>query len=439
MSAIAVFIHQLKSCCFLRLCSLLILLLLGACAATGEQQASKEYLSVSGWQSVDDAFQSKNFRDYSAAIKNEVQLHRISFDPARRQLEVDRVSPAEYPPDPSCEKEAGIAVVVHGLSDTAFSMSDIASVFAKNCFRARTVLLPGHGTRSGDLLNVRLQHWQDTVSYLLRQAADEHETIVAVGMSMGAVLTLDAALRPENSVDAIVSIAPAFHLSTWRLARLTPWVVALKPWIDKGIADDAMRYEAMPTRGVAETARAIKSLHGNLQQVDTISIPWMVIQSVEDAVIVPEKIQQLFQTKAAHPASRLLNFHAKAPDGSNISVAAGEQGEDWFLADDDERIIAVNSFSERYRSYGITHVAVHLSPLNPHYGFEGEYRNCGSTAPRDSDEVKRCQSAEEVWYGPWGVKAPDDRPAAVSTFNPEFDQLAGELGDFLSDLTVAND
>jgi len=231
-----------------RITLVLFSVLIGACASGRDDEAPSAYLRATGWQNIESTLKASSYQDYVDTVGEEVQRFRIPIEPVNADIEIARASPIEIKPGEQCGDAAkGIAILVHGLSDTAYAMRDMAEVLASQCFIARSILLPGHGTRAGDLLTTRYAHWADTVNYLIEQAASENETVVVAGFSLGAVLTLNAALQPDSQVDAVLAFSPAYYLSSYRLARFTPWIHPFMPWIDRGNADDAMRYEAMPT------------------------------------------------------------------------------------------------------------------------------------------------------------------------------------------------
>lgn len=403
----------------LLLISVLLSLLLSACVTQREDETPPGYLTPSGWQDVDATLSHDSFTDHASAVKMEVTRHRIPLEAARAEIEIERAAPIEVLPAASCSGSThGIAILVHGLSDTAFAMKDIANVMAEACYKARTILLPGHGTRPGDLLTTRRADWSDTVNYALEQAAAEHDHVVAAGFSLGAVLTLDAAMQSDSPIDALMAFSPAYYLSTYNLAKWTPWVHRLKPWIDRGIADDAMRYEAMPTRGVVETVRAMQAMHRTVAREGEVNLPWLVVQSWDDAVILPADNLSFLNRHAGHPTSRVINFAAKKEPLHGA-----------------DRALWLPGNNESMRVEALTHVAVHISPDNPHYGINGDYKNCGTTAPRDKNEVEKCLSANEVWYVLWGGVAPNGQASAMASFNPDFSQLAAEINRFLDDIT----
>jgi len=399
----------------------LLFCLLQSCASNRGGEAPQAYLSPAGWQNLEEALSQDDFESYASQVKHDLMRFRVPFEVARASAEVDMASPAEFAPAEECESPRGIALLVHGLSDTAFAMRDLAQVLSSACYISRTVLLPGHGTRPGDLLTTRLNHWEKTISYLVDQAAAESDTVLLAGFSLGAVLTLVEAHR-NDKVDGLIALSPAYFLSTYRLARWTPFIRPFKKWIDRGLPDDAMRYEAMPTRGVVETVKAMQKMHRVMKKNPKIKIPWLLAQSMDDAVTVPEQNKEFFLAHASHPASRSISFHSTPTPLSNPDRSG------------DTRSIFISGVSSSMRVDALTHLAIHVAPGNHHYGITGRYRNCGTTAPRDQTLVENCLQADKVWYGLWGAKPPGGRAQAMSTFNPSFDEFAREIVMFVKQL-----
>lgn len=404
---------------------LFLCVILSGCIGNRAVEAPVIYLSPAGWQDNNQFLENESFDSYASAITDEVRRFRIPFDPERADGEVSKTSPVELPLAAHCNDQSqGIAILVHGLSDTAFSLRDIGSVLAEVCYRSRVVLLPGHGTRAGDLLTTRLPHWQETIHYLVDQAATESEIVLLVGFSLGGVLTLDAALQKQDLVDGIIGISPAYYLSSARLARWTPLLAPVMRWVDRGVADDPMRYEAMPTRGVAETWKAMGQLQQSLNKYGPLQAPWLLTHSMDDAVVVPEQNEELWKTHAVNPDSRLVRF---VSDQKNTAEST------------DARTITLAGSSDTQKVIALSHLAIHQSPDNPHYGKNGDYRNCGGNMPRNVEEVKLCQESDEVWYGLWNTEPEPGRAMAYTTFNPSFDQLATEIKMFAAKIAGNKD
>lgn len=440
-----------RSGCLLRLVGLVLVGAgLGGCAGARElpSEASPDYYVPAGWHDAARDLETKSHADFSRAVSERVRRHRRVLDTVAPDAEIAAVAPTEHGPGVSttssagaaeralmgaatdtaagCDADAprGIAVLVHGLSDTAFAMGDLARAFAARCFVARTLLLPGHGTVPGDLLAVDLEDWTAHVRHAARLAARESDTVVLVGFSLGAVLALSQILEDEPPIAALVSVSPAFRLSSWRLARFAPWAKHFRPWIDRGWPDDRFRYEAMPTHAVGELVRAVRRLDTELEKRESgVTIPWLLVQSLDDAVTLPVANLSFFARHARDPASRAIVF----------ASALSEPLPDALYG---ERLLLLPGDDAATRVRGLTHVAVHVAPDNPHYGAGGAYRNCGATAGRERSEVAACESAAPgtLDYGLWNSADRDGVPSARSTFNPHFAQLEKALGEFLEAL-----
>jgi len=405
-------LHQFHVWQIFVLCTLLIL---SGCASRQANEAPAHYLSPSVGHSPVSVSKFENFSSYALAVEEQLRLHRVPFNADKAELEIQRAKPEQFDPGPDCPENTsrGIVLLVHGLSDTAFLMKEVGRVVASNCYVARAILLPGHGTRPGDLLNTDLSDWRATVQQLVKQASKEHETVLLGGFSLGAVLTLSQALDADSVVDGLIAFSPAYTLSSYKLARFAPYLGFAKRWIDRELPDDALRYEAMPTRGVAETVNAMKLMHRQLDRAKSVDIPWLMIQSMDDAVIVPKKNIKLFRKHATHPNSRIVNLY------TSQSI------------DNDDRTIWLPGANKQMRVLGITHTGVPFSAQNRHYGMNGDYRNCGSTAPRSKNRVKECMGADQVWYGLWNKPTPSHLPTARNSFNPQFEAIASHISEFL--------
>ncbi|OED43980.1 hypothetical protein AB833_02535 [Chromatiales bacterium (ex Bugula neritina AB1)] len=141
----------------------------------------------------------------------------------------------------------------------------------------------------------------------------------------------------------------------------------------------------MPTRGVAETWSAMKDMHRNVDNYGPVKIPWMLVQSMDDAVIVPGKNEQLWKQQATNPDSQFIRFVSTQQYTS------------------EDRVVTLSGSSDADRVIALTHLAIHQSAENPHYGANGTYRNCSANMPREPERVKQCEESDEVWYGLWST------------------------------------
>ena len=146
-----------------------------------------------------------------------------------------------------------------------------------------------------------------------------------------------------------------------------------------------------------------------------LQTPWLVVQSDKDEVIDVQGNQRFFEANARDPRSALVNYYSDRPQG--------EPG---------ARVTWLPAAHAQFRVVGLSHLALHISPVNPHYGASGTYRNCGSTPFRREDEVRACRQATRLWYGAGGQTPPAGEAGARSTFNPHYPNLERRIGAFLN-------
>ncbi len=108
------------------------------------------------------------FAEYLARTRHMLRMaHAGSADIEQR---VGGNAPFELHPPPgflpglSKPYRRGV-LLTHGLSDSPYTMRHLAAFFQQRGFRVMAVLLPGHGTQPGDLLDVTWREWAKTVAY----------------------------------------------------------------------------------------------------------------------------------------------------------------------------------------------------------------------------------------------------------------------------------
>ena len=393
-----------------------LLALLQGCASN-ESVAPRAELLSSGWSDPAALAPATDFDAYVADVTRELRAHRLPFDAAAADAELASVAPLRVPPGPGCTPGAprGIAVLVHGLSDTAFAMRDLARSFSRLCFESRVLLLPGHGTRPADLRVVDHRDWLAHVEAAVAQAGRENDRVVLAGFSLGAALALAVAAESPDKVDAVIGLSPAYRLRSNFLARQARWVATFRPWLDLGPREDFARYGAMPTHGIASTMAALGRMEARVRRQGAVRTPWLVVQSEDDEVVDVAANRRFFEANAGDPRSLFVNYHSKAPEDASS-----------------DRVIWLPAADEALRVVGLSHLAVHIAPDNPHYGVTGAYRNCGSPPFRTEEEVRSCKQAPQVWYGVGGQSPPPGEAGARATFNPHYPDLERRVGEFLN-------
>src|SRR5690606_12484427 len=174
---------------------------------------------------------------------------------------IANVAPFRLEPAADCPRLAdgrfpkGV-LLTHGLIDSPYSMRPLGEDLRARCYLVYGLLLPGHGTRPGDLLSSGWEDWAQAQHFATQRLAEEAETVVLAGHSAGGTLAiLEAGANPV--VDALLLFAPALGISeSAKYAYLADWLGLLFPgaaW--HGIREDAAvyRYESLTYYSAAQT------------------------------------------------------------------------------------------------------------------------------------------------------------------------------------------
>jgi hypothetical protein len=192
------------------------------------------------------AFQSdaRSMDEYLAEWRRRIAAARTDLgEPPRLDL-VEGNSPFVLRPDRPRRPSRGI-LMVHGLSDSAFLVRDIAEFFHREGFYVFAIVLPGHGTRPGDLLQIGWQDWLQGHQHALGLLAREVDELYLLGFSAGAALNIYQALH-HSAIKALFLFAPALRVR--RMARLACPLSRLGHiwerfnWLDLQPDDDPFKY-----------------------------------------------------------------------------------------------------------------------------------------------------------------------------------------------------
>lgn len=154
----------------------------------------------------------------------------------------------------------GAVLFVHGFIGTPNNYNDLPDKVAEAGWRARAMLVPGHGTYPHVFEQTSADDMIAGVRAEYEELRKQHGTVVLCGHSMGGALV--ALVGAEVHPDAIIFCAPFFGLNRRPLGLSVEfWARALSPfirWIPGGRhqpvalrenADKIISYQWVPTRG----------------------------------------------------------------------------------------------------------------------------------------------------------------------------------------------
>lgn len=400
----------------------IVLMLAGLTASCALITATDPRLRASGLTSFSpDRYRS--FQDYVRQTRAHLEEKKVFHDDAQAEKELWVAAPFELPPAAGCPAAAqssarrGI-LLLHGLSDMPFAMRDLAEAFSQRCFLVRALLLPGHGARPGDLLAVHRRDWAQATRFALETLKRETDRVYVGGFSLGGLLAVQAAIE-DPDLKGVFAFSPALALNQeWKLST-TAWLRHLVAWADVDRGYDYARFEAMPLNALAETYLLSQDVRAALR-VGRLSAPLFLVQSEDDRTIDTKTNRLLFEKFATSPDSRLLIYR------QNTHPRTG---------DEDARVSFINSYLPDRKISGFSHISLHFSPANPHYGLDGDFRSCGEDTDRNAEDVKRCQTEKTPWRGELigdsSMRHKAGEAAARLTFNPLFKDLLGRIDEFL--------
>lgn len=359
------------------------LLLAAACAGRGQDLHSPAGVSFDSYR-----------RDTIRLLEQ-----RRAFQTADAASELDWNAPREWRPTGRAHR--GV-LLVHGLGDSPWSFHDLGETLAAQGFLVRTVLLPGHGTRPEDMLDVTLEDWRRVVREQATTLAGEVDQVYLGGFSTGANLALDYAYS-NDAVAGLLLFSPAF-LSNSTYDWLTPFIGWIRPWLlspDNGRPmQNAVRYMTVPTNGFAQFYRSSRLARDALERAPYAK-PVLMVVAQHDSVLNTGYLAGVFSSRFTHPASRLIWY------GSGPEPQPG-----------DPRILVRDDRLPELRISQFSHMAPLFSPRNPLYGANGHLRICWNG--QDPAATAACGQGAAVWFSDWGHRE-EGKIHARLTFNPYYD------------------
>jgi esterase/lipase len=358
---------------------------------------------------------------------------------------IDAATPFEWGPGAGCDPNAtpNGALLIHGLTDSPFLMRDIGKYLTSNsrCFLVRSILLPGHGTVPGDLLDVKYKDWIEASAYGINSFPKEIKNIYIVGFSTGGTLALYHTLNPEkmnadtkNRIKGLILLSPAVQVKSEFAAKyanwhkIYSWAVPNGKWLDLCPDVDYAKYESFPKNAGDQIHLLANKVYASENQ---LNVPIFVAMSNEDETVDTEAAKTFFTKKAT--------FIEKGKNDANIFILyASDINKDY----GDNRIKPKQATYNQDNILNYAHVSIPVSPENEHYGRNGNYYSCShySTGYKKSDDqaIYACCAktdcagvSKDVKYGETSDKNKKTYVIQRLTYNPSFVDLTKELDEFL--------
>ncbi|MGX9520652.1 alpha/beta hydrolase [Vibrio mediterranei] len=339
------------------------------------------------------AYQQASFERYIQDTQRWLAENR-AFKSDDHQQEIALNSPFELVPD---SPNGQAILLVHGLGDSPYSFHDIAEHLVKQGYLVRAILLPGHGSKAGDLLLPSYSDWENIVSHHTQLLLEDYPNVWLGGYSTGANLVTAYALN-DDRISGLLLFSPAFQPKS-EAVKYARFASYFMDWADQDPENNVLRYNSLPMNGAAVYYQTAKVVQDNLATHLFVK-PTLMVLSETDSVVDTTAASQAFQNQFIHAESRLIWQGEHPPEG--------------------QRIISQTMVLPEYRVSNGSHMGMLFSPNNPYYGQTGMITICDN-GQRDIDYAN-CQSGHQVWYSAYGYQEPNKIHARL-TFNPYFQEL----------------
>ncbi|HEV8578981.1 MAG TPA: alpha/beta fold hydrolase [Thermoanaerobaculia bacterium] len=367
--------------------------------------------------------------------------------PGNRYFRGSLVNPGRFPRDwnrtfeVEPEQIRGGALLIHGLSDSPYSLRPLAETLRRQGFYSLCLRMPGHGTVPGALARAEWEDWLAAVrlgARHVRGRAGEGRPFVLVGYSNGGALVVKYALDALDASnrlprpDRLLLLSPMIGVT--RLARLSPLLglMGALPGLEKARWQDVVpeynpfKYNSFPAFAAQQSHELTTALDEQLAAAAGDGRiaglpPILTFQSLADAtVILPDLTARLYDRLTAGGSELVLfDLNRRAylrpllrpaldawlaarmrgparPYTLSLVTNAGPDTSDVVVrrrpAGSGPLTVRPLGLSWPPQVYSLSHVAIPFPPTDPLYGIEPDPRELygvrlGALTPRGERQV----------------------------------------------------
>ena len=220
--------------------------------------------------------------------------------------------------------QKGVAVLLHGLTDSPYSMLTTAQILAGSGYSVIVPRMPGHGFAVGGLLQARKEDWSAAVRIAVRHAMSRLEAdqpLLLGGYSNGALMAIDYALACDENAelpcpDSLVLLSPAIAITP--VARVANWHAALSwlpyfeqfKWSSALPEVDPFKFTSFPKRAAWEIYNISRRTHAQLKQATEAARlpPILTFQSLVDNTVTTKAIVSSLYDRLPANGSELVIY-----------------------------------------------------------------------------------------------------------------------------------
>ncbi|MDF2621076.1 MAG: hypothetical protein K0S00_3735 [Xanthobacteraceae bacterium] len=220
----------------------------------------------------------------------------------------------------------GAVVLLHGLTDSPYSLRHVAQRYLDAGFLVVAIRLPGHGTVPAGLTEVEWEDWLAATRLAVREAAARApgKKLEIVGFSNGGALALKYALDALDDTKLVrptrlVLISPMIGITRFArfagLAALPAYLPAFEKTAWLGIVPEfnPFKYNSFPVNGAVQSHRLTQALQASITARARAGRlgdlpPALTFQSVMDFTVSTRAIIDAFYGRLPANGSELVLF-----------------------------------------------------------------------------------------------------------------------------------
>jgi len=320
-------------------------------------------------------------------------------------------------------------LLIHGLTDSPYSFHDLAQFYFQQGYTVRTLLLPGHGTAPSDLLDVSYQHWQQATKFAIETTVADFDKVYLGGFSTGGALIFDYLMQQKSADEKIKGLfmwSPASKAKSdqaW-LAQYVDYIPFVD-WIDLDADIDFAKYESFPYNAAAQVHGLMSRIVGENAMSERVmhDIPLFVVASEHDQTIETKQTLALIE--------QWQQGEVAIKNKQTILIYYGNKAGVSLTSDINVVIPSCPTSALCNEVFDVAHTGTTNAPNNPHYGANGEYRNCGHYI-NDMNQYQACKQNEQVIKGEFtSNNLNHELPMQRVTYNPYYQEMLTEISNFL--------
>ena len=297
------------------------------------EELAVEALDRASWDQY-LAHEAEIFRDLVAEVSQ-----KLDFDdqvPFNRYFTQSPIYPGSfavdwnrsYTLDPAGEPQ-GAVVLLHGLTDSPYSLRHVAQTYQAEGFAVVAIRLPGHGTVPAGLLGVKWPEWTAATRLAVREAerrSGAGKPLHIVGFSNGGALALkyamDAIDREDlRQADQLILASPMVGITAFaRFAGIAGWPAVFPRWAKAAwiaiIPEfNPFKYNSFPVNGARQSHLVTMALQADLRRHEQAGRlgelpPVLTFQSVVDFTVSTHAVVNTLHARLAAGRSEIVLFDA---------------------------------------------------------------------------------------------------------------------------------